>query len=62
MTFPIGWSLEDSYTLFRIDGGDAISPYPLEVVVDRQGIIRYVSREFDLAALESIVEEVVAEP
>mgnify|MGYP000220795759 CR=1 FL=1 len=39
----------------------AISPYPLDVILDRDGTIRYLRREFDVGAMEATLEQLLAE-
>ena len=58
VTFPVGWDATGSYFEYPTDA--AISPFPLDVVVDRQGRIAYVSREYDAEELRQIVEQLVA--
>lgn len=60
VTFPVGRDLSGSYGVFR--GGATISPFPLDVVVDRGGRIAYVSRQFDPEALRAAVEPLLATP
>jgi hypothetical protein len=59
VTFPLllGDSTYGSYA--QPDG--SISPYPLDVVVDKNGIIRYVGHHFDGAAIESTIQKLLAE-
>ena len=58
VTFPL--ILNDS-TYFDYASSDSISPFPLDVIVDRTGTIRYVRREFDPNAMRSMVELLLAE-
>jgi peroxiredoxin len=37
------------------------NPYPIDVLVDKQGIIRYVAREYDPVGLEAKIQELLAE-
>ena len=60
VTFPVGWDASGSYFDFPTDG--AISPFPLDVVVDRQGLIAYVSREYDAEELLQVVAQLAAQP
>ncbi|MEQ9322866.1 MAG: hypothetical protein RIF41_27120 [Polyangiaceae bacterium] len=60
VTFPVGWDASGSYFDFPTDG--AISPFPLDVVVDRQGRIAYVSREYDAEELLQVVAQLAAQP
>ena len=54
VTFDIGWDDNQSYFQFPKIG--QISPFPLDVVVDRDGTIVYLSREYDPVALLAAVE------
>jgi len=40
---------------------DGSNPYPVDILVDKQGIIRYIAREYDPVALEAKVIELLAE-
>ena len=40
----------------------AISPFPLDVVVDRKGIITYINREYDPTNLLAAVESLMSQP
>ena len=60
VTFPVGWDATGSYFDFPNEG--AISPFPLDVVVDREGRIAYISREYDAEALRQVVEQLAAQP
>lgn len=60
VTFPVGWDVEESYAAFKA-AEDGISPYPLDVVVDRAGKITYLSREYDSGALQAAVEAALAD-
>jgi peroxiredoxin len=60
VTYPVGVEETSTYELF----GSAFAgtnPYPVDVIVDKQGIIRYVAREYDPAAMQRVVEELLAE-
>lgn len=59
VTFPIGVDPSKSYRLFPAK--NAFSPFPLDVIVDRKGVIRYVNRQYDIDAIERVIEELLAE-
>jgi len=61
VTFPIGWDDNATYSQFRGGGGDSISPFPLDVIIDRGGTIRYVSREYEPAELGAAIESALAQ-
>ena len=52
VTFPI---VQDPASFNMWETSAAISPFPLDVVVDRSGIIRHVFREYDADTLEAAV-------
>ena len=59
VTFPMGWDRGGSYRSFL--GGPGLSPFPLDVVIDRDATGVYVNREYDAAGLRAAVERLVAE-
>lgn len=59
VTFPI---LRNDRTYFEYANPDgSISPFPLDVIVDKTGTIRYLRHEFDGAAMADTVEALLAE-
>jgi peroxiredoxin len=60
LTFPIGVEETMSYEAFT-GAFEGTNPYPVDVIVDKQGIIRYVAREYDPAAMEAVIEQLLAE-
>ena len=58
VTFPVGFDKGVSYKSFAT--GDAISPFPLDVVIDRSGRIAYASREYDPDALAEVIGKLLA--
>ena len=59
VTFPI---LRGDQTYFEYDVPDGtISPFPLDVIIDRDGTIRYLRHEFDGAAMADTVQRLLAE-
>ena len=59
VSFPLGFDTDVSYKSFRV--GKAISPFPLDVIIDRQGRVVYVSRRYDLAAMEAKLAELLGD-
>lgn len=58
-TFPI---LRGDTTYF--DYGDpegTISPYPLDVIIDQEGKIAYLRREFDANAMRMTIDRLLAQ-
>ena len=37
------------------------NPFPIDIIVDKQGIIRYIAREYDAPTMLQIVDELIAE-
>ena len=59
VAFPL---MRDSAgTYFGYLHGDWHSPFPLDVVIDRQGTVRYVDTRFVPDALEQVIQELLAE-
>jgi peroxiredoxin len=62
VTFPIGWDTESSYAAFPGNPAqESISPFPLDVVIDRDGTIAYINREYDADGLRAVVEQLLAQ-
>ena len=61
VTFDVGNALDDSDVTFRNAAANGISPYPLQVLLDGDGTVRFLSREFDYSALEDAIDQVLAE-
>lgn len=58
VTFPLLLD-PDRAAVQGYDFGPSISPYPLDVIVDRDGVVRYLGHEYDAAALRAAVESVL---
>jgi hypothetical protein len=60
VSYPVG--VEDTMTYELFSGAfEGVNPYPVDVLVDKQGIIRYVAREYDPAAIQQMIEVLLAE-
>lgn len=48
---------------FRVDSGSGggYAPYPLQVVIDRDGVIQLISHQYDAAALNDTLDAILAE-
>ncbi len=57
VTFPVGWDASSSY--FAFPNAGSISPFPLDVVIDRDGRIAYINREYDSEGLRLAVEQLL---
>ncbi len=59
VTFPLLLG-DNTYSLHAEPDGQ-ISPYPLNVIVDKTGTIRYVSRQHDGPGMKALIDQAVAE-
>jgi hypothetical protein len=61
VTFPVVLDTQGSvYGQYRPGAGGCNSPFPLDFVVDREGIIRYWNCEYDPQALVEVIEDLLA--
>jgi hypothetical protein len=60
VTYPTGVEETMVYEQFR-ENFDGTNPFPVDVIVDKQGIIRYVAREYDPVGMEAMIQELLAE-
>lgn len=49
-----------NYELFT-DNFTGTNPYPVDIIVDKKGIIRYVAREYDPDRMTEVIEQLLAE-
>jgi hypothetical protein len=61
VTYPVGIEQTANYGAFAENYRGA-NPFPLDVIVDRDGTIAYVAREYDPEALAAVIEELLARP
>lgn len=60
VTYDVG--LEQSQTYESITQNfEGLNPFPVDVIIDRNGTIAYISREYDPDAMTEIIEELLAE-
>ena len=57
VSFPIGLDAAASYRAFA--HGEALSPFPLDVIIDQNGKVAYVNREYDAAAMADVIEKLL---
>lgn len=57
VTFPVLVDTTNTYSEYDNDG--AISPYPIDLVLDADGTIVYLSRTYEPDALRAAVESVL---
>jgi hypothetical protein len=60
VTYPVGLETTSNYSLFQ-KNFDGANPYPTDVIIDKQGIIRFVAVEYDPAIMEAVVKDLLAE-
>lgn len=60
ITYPVGVEETSNYELFT-ENFTGTNPYPVDIIVDRKGIIRYVAREYDPDRMTEVVEQLLAE-
>jgi hypothetical protein len=59
VTFRVGLEQSGNYLAFATNFRGS-NPFPIDVIVDRNGTIAYVAREYDPAAMEAMVERLLA--
>ena len=59
VTFRVGLEQTGSYLAFAENFRGA-NPFPVDVIVDRHGKVAYVAREYDPAAMEIVIERLLA--
>ena len=60
VTYPVGLEETSNYPAFAENFRGA-NPFPVDIIVDRTGTIRYIAREYDPVAMRAVVEELLAE-
>lgn len=58
---PIGLETTAHYTEWTANYTGA-NPFPIDIIVDKKGIVRYVAREYDAPTMHTIVQQLLAEP
>lgn len=54
-TYPGGIE-SATFTYSQLEGiYDGSNPYPVDIVIDKNGIIQFITREYDAAMLEDII-------
>jgi len=56
-TFPVMMDRDGSYSTY--DRVDSSAPFPLDVLIDQQGVVRYVSTRYEPAVIEALVQELL---
>lgn len=60
LTFPVGVEESNTYSLLTASFAGT-NPYPVDVLVDKRGIIRYVAREYDPGTLDAMIQQLLVE-
>ncbi len=62
VTYPVGLESEETATYDALVANyRGRNPYPVDVIVDKRGIIRYVAREYDAPRMREVIEALLAE-
>ena len=59
VTFPAGVEDTGSYRRFA-ENFRGSNPFPIDVIVDRDGTIAYIAREYDPEAMDAVLERLLA--
>lgn len=59
-TYPVGIETSLNYSTFA-SAYEGSNPFPIDVIVGKDGTIRYISREYDSVEMLGIVPELLAE-
>ena len=59
VSFPVGLEETGNYVAFAENYRGA-NPFPIDVIVDRDGTIAYIAREYDPEAMAAIIERLLA--
>lgn len=60
VTYPVGIEQSETYEAVT-QNYEGLNPFPVTLLVDRSGIIRFIAREYDGDTLTQKVEELLAE-
>jgi hypothetical protein len=58
---PVGIETTSHYREWTANYTGA-NPFPIDIIVDKRGIIRYVAREYDAPTMHTVVQQLLAEP
>lgn len=59
VTFRVGLEQTGNYRRFTENFRGA-NPFPVDVILDRNGIVAYVAREYDPAAMEVVIQKLLS--
>lgn len=58
---PIGIEATSHYTEWTANYTGS-NPFPVDIIVDKRGIVRYVAREYDAPTMHTLIQQLLAEP
>jgi hypothetical protein len=62
VTIPVATEVTGQGTYAEITADyEGSNPFPVNIIIDKQGIIRYIAREYDPFTMDAIVQELLAE-
>lgn len=63
VTFPVATETVGEGTYAEITANyEGSNPFPVNILIDKQGIIRYIAREYDPFTLNAVMQQLLAEP
>lgn len=61
-TFPVATEAAGQGTYAQFSAiYEGSNPFPVDIIIDKQGIVRYIAREYDPFAMDQLVQELLAE-
>ena len=57
---PVGIEMTSNYVQWTANFTGA-NPFPVDIIVDKKGIVRYVAREYDAPTMHAMVQKLLAE-
>ena len=59
VTYPVGLEQTGTYRAFASNFRGS-NPFPIDVIVDRDGTIAYIAREYDPDGMAAVIEKLLA--
>ncbi len=59
VSFPVMYDADGTYSEY--DRSEATAPYPLDVIVDPDGVVAYVAAEYDPDAMAAVIDGLLQE-
>ena len=60
ISYPVGLEETSNYVGYKTNFVGQ-NPFPVDIIVDKNGIIRYIAREYDAPTMLAIVDQLLAE-